>query len=199
MPFLYLIRHPLTEPDPAVPASLWRLSDAGRAQVTQLIAAPFWKSVCVVYTSEQHKAAIAGAAAAFKQGIPHRIVRTLTEAHRDRWLGGDEFRAAQERFFAEPQTPPVPEWEAADAARVRFSGAMTDLLAQHPADEGIAVVAHATVLSLYVAHLRGTVATFDFWRSIGFAAVCAVDRVSMQPVTDFLTAPYAGLPGADQK
>ncbi len=195
MSHLYLIRHPLTEPNPAVPASLWRLSVAGHAQVIQLIAAPFWKSVRVVYTSEQHKAAVVGEAAATAFKMPHHIVRTLTEAHRDRWLGGDEFGAAQERFFAEPQAAPVPEWEAADAARARFSGAMTDLLAQHPVDESVAVVAHATVLSLYVTHLRGTAATFDYWRSIGFAAVCAVDRVSMQPVTDFLTAPYAGLPG----
>lgn len=195
MSFLYLIRHPLTTPDRAVPASQWQLSDEGRAQVAQLIAAPFWASVHAVYTSDQHKAAVVGEAVAMAFAMSHHVVPHLTEAVRDRWLDGDEFRAAQERFFAEPDTPPVLGWESADAARARFTGAMSALLAQHSLEEAIAVVAHATVLNLYVAQLRRTAARFDDWRRIGFATVCAVDRASMQPATGFLSVPYAGLPG----
>lgn len=195
MAFLYLIRHPLTAPDPAVPASLWRLSEEGYAQVQMVIAAPFWHTVTAVYTSDQHKAAVIGEAAAAKFGLPHHVIPDLTEAARDGWVDPAEFQAAQARFFADPHTVPLPGWESADSARARFVGAMEDLLAAHPAEDSLAVAAHATVLSLYVAFLRAIPATFEDWRSIGFATVCAVDRATMQPLTDFLAAPYAGLPG----
>lgn len=194
MSYLYLIRHPLTVPDPATPASAWRLSDAGYAQVRDLIAAPFWAQVRAVYTSDQYKAAVVGEAAAAAHTIPHHIIPDLTEAGRESWAGRDAFLAAQGRFFAQPDEPPLPGWEPARSAGERFCTAMDGILARHAEDESLVVVAHATVLTLYNAHLRGEPPSFAFWQSIGFAAVQAVDRATLQPLTAYLTAPFDGLP-----
>ncbi|MBN1202907.1 MAG: histidine phosphatase family protein [Anaerolineae bacterium] len=194
MPLLYLIRHPLTQPDPAIPASGWRLSDAGHAQVRALAAAPFWRAVTAVYTSRSYKAAVVGEAVHTQHGIPFEQVQALEEARRDTWMGMEAFRSTQRLFFDRPDQPPHPEWEAADAARARFVAAMDGILKQHALTESLAVVAHGTVLTLYVAHLRGEVPSYDGWERIGFAAVMAVDRASLRPLTAFLAAPYDGLP-----
>jgi hypothetical protein len=52
MAFLYLIRHPKTLPDPAVPASYWRLAPEGNSQVQMLVSLPIWRSIKAVYTSQ---------------------------------------------------------------------------------------------------------------------------------------------------
>ncbi len=190
---LILIRHPRTQPDPALPASRWRLAPEGEAQVRALVAAPFWRGVTTVYTSREYKAAVVGEAISAAHGIPHRAVPDLREARRDVWLGPDAFLAAQRAFFARPDAPPVPEWESGAAAQARFVRAMDGILASHPADESLAVVSHASVLTLYLAHLRGQPPDIDDWNAIGFAAVMLVERETRRPVSSFVLAPYTGL------
>jgi broad specificity phosphatase PhoE len=192
-PRLILIRHPRTQPDPAVPASVWRLSPEGEEQVRGLVAAPFWDGVTAVYTSQEYKAAVVGEAVSAARGIPHQGVPDLREARRDGWLGQDAFLAAQRAFFAHPDTAPVPGWESAADAQARFARAMDRILTSHPAGESLAVVSHATVLTLYLAHLRGHALGIDDWSAIGFAAVMLVDRAALRPVSPFVPAPYTDL------
>lgn len=194
MALLYLIRHPHTRPDPALPASAWDVSAEGQAQVRALLDVRLWRSVRAVYTSDQPKAAAVGEAVAAAYALPHHILPALTEAARESWAEPEAFAAAQRRFFAQPAIAPQPGWESAQAAGVRFRTALETVLSRHPAGESLAVVTHATVLAHYVAHLRGEVPTFATWERIGFAAIMAVDRATLRPLTDFLTAPYAGLP-----
>jgi broad specificity phosphatase PhoE len=190
MPSLYLIRHPATQPDPAIPASAWPLSDEGRTQVQALLKAPFWRGVTGIFTSDQPKATAVGEAVQAAWNIPFEVIADLAEAQRDRWLGWEAFDQAQQAFFAHPADPLVPGWESADAARARFTAAINSILAAHPAGDSLAVVTHGTVLTLYIAGLQGVAPTYDFWQNIGFASVMAVDRATMRPVTGFLTAPY---------
>lgn len=194
MSLLYLIRHPATKPDPALPAAEWTLSAEGRSQVPQLVNAPFWAGVRAVYTSNQFKAQVVGLAAGPMHRIPHTTVPDLTEARRDSWAGPDVFKAAQQRFFAQPDQAPLPGWESAQAASARFYAAMEKIAGRHPVSESLAVVAHATVLTLYYAQLCGEPPSFAFWQTIGFAAVMVVDRATMQPVTRFIVAPYDDVP-----
>ena len=193
MATLYLIRHPLTQPDPAQPASQWALAPAGHEQVAALVAAPLWNIVTRIYTSGHGKARIVGEAIHHAHDIPHTVIDDLQEAQRDHFLDNEQFLAAQQRFFAEPDRAPVPEWEMARAAGERFARAMQQILTTHPAAESLAVVSHATVLTLYVARLRGEAPSFDFWQTIGFGEVLAVDRATQQPITGFLAAPFDGL------
>jgi broad specificity phosphatase PhoE len=194
VPYLYLIRHPHTQPEPESPSSQWRLSDAGRAQVQALVNAPFWDGVTAVYTSLQHKTTVVGQAVQAVHGITYIPLAGLDEAHRDRWLDAEAFELAQRGLFANPAFPPVPDWEAADAAGMRFAAAVQGVLDRHAPGESLAVVAHATVLTLYVARLLNQPPSYDLWLSIGFAVVIAVDRVTLRPVTPFITAPYTDLP-----
>lgn len=192
---LYLIRHPHTQPDPARAASEWDLSERGRQEVEALVAAPFWTAVTALYTSPQVKAAAVGWAVHAAHGIAWTPVEALAEAARDGWLGPEAFEAAQHDFFEQPDEPAAPDWEPAEEARVRFVTGIDEILRRHPVAQSVAVVAHATVLTLYEASLRGERATFEDWQRVGFAAVMAVDRATMQPLTPFLTAPYDALPG----
>lgn len=195
MAWLYLIRHPHTRQDPEQPASSWDVSERGRAEIAALVAAPFWHSVAAVYTSPQRKAALVGEAVAAAHGLPHTIVADLTEAGRDRWLAGENFGAVQHAFFTQPDVSPVEGWESARSALVRFDAAMAGILAGQTPDQSLAVVAHASVLTLYVARLRSEAPTLAAWRAIGFAAVLAPPRKSLRPVGTFVTAPYTSVPG----
>ncbi|MBN1680093.1 MAG: histidine phosphatase family protein [Anaerolineae bacterium] len=198
MTYLYLIRHPQTLPDSAVPPSQWRLTPQGKRQVQVLARAPFWTHVAALYTSDQHKTTIVGEAVKAAHGIPFTPFDTLGEARRDAWIGSEAFVEAQRAFFDQLDSPPCPGWEPASDAQARFVAAMDQLLARHPVESALAVVAHGTVLTLYTAHLRHEAPTYDAWRQIGFAAVMAVERATMTPKTPFLTAPYDRLllPGA---
>jgi broad specificity phosphatase PhoE len=195
MPYLYLIRHPNTRPDPSTPASLWRLSDEGHAQVRRLLEAPFWQSVSAIYTSTEYKTIVVGEAIHAALEIPTHPMIDLGEAKRDTWLDGQEFLAVQNRFFVQPDQPPVPEWESAQSAQTRFVSAMERVLANAGS---LVVVSHATVLTLYIAHLRHMLPSVAVWQTLGFMEVMAVDRATMQPVTEFLAAPYDGLPYEDR-
>ncbi len=194
MPILYLIRHPHTRLDPALPASEWGLSDQGQAEVRTLAALPLWATVSRVYTSAQPKTTRVGAAVQQAHAIPFVVITALDEAQRDHWIGADAFEAAQRAFFAQPDVSPIAGWENASAAGARFRAAMDGILSETPPAASLAVVTHATVLALYTAYLRGVPPAYHDWRQIGFAAIMAVDRATMQPLTPFLTAPYDGLP-----
>lgn len=190
---LYLIRHPHTRPDPAAPAATWGLSDTGRAQVEALARAAWWPAVTGLYTSDQYKTRVVGEAVHAAHGIPWTVISGLDEAQRDTWLDPEAFQDAQRAFFAQPDAPPIPEWESAHAAQARFGAAMADILARHPAGESLAVVSHATVLTFYAAGLRGERSSFALWQTIGFAAVMVVDRATLRPLSPFVTAPYGGI------
>lgn len=195
MSWIYLIRHPHTRQEPHVPPSRWGLSAAGEEQVRALVRAPFWAGVAAVYTSPQLKARVVAEAVQAAHNLPVRVVDGLDEARRDVWLAPEEFEAAQRAFLADPERAPVAGWEPAHAALRRFVAAMDGILARHPLHEPIAVVSHATVLTLYLAHLRGEPARFADWGQIGFAEVLALDRAAMLPLTEFCAWPYDDLPG----
>lgn len=123
---LYLIRHPHTRPDPAVPASQWGLSETGEAQVRALVNAPFWRQVVAVYTSTHPKTKVVGEVVHQVYGLPVYEDAGLDEAAREGWLEPDEFQAAQRAFFTITDRPPVSGWESADAARAFRGGGGRD-------------------------------------------------------------------------
>lgn len=194
MPLLYLIRHPHTQVDLSTPVAAWRLSDAGRAQTGALAAARFWEHVAAVYPSTEPKA-IRPAEAAARPGTPVIPLADLAEVDRTAYTAPDmdAYTAAVAAFLAGPDTS-IHGWETAAHALARFRRGMADALSRHAETDTLAVITHGLVLTLYTAHLRGEPPSFAWWQVLDFAAVCAVDRATMQPLTGFLTAPYADLP-----
>jgi len=192
--FVYLIRHPHTQQVRTVPTSQWALSEEGHEQMRRLVAAPFWRCVSTVYTSRQPKTTLVGDAVRAAHGIPSVAVDDLGEARREEWVVPDSFQAAQAAFFSRVHTAPLPGWEPALHAQRRFTAAIEQVLARHHPSESVAIVSHASVLTLYVAHALHEAPSYDAWRTLGFAAVMALDRKSLHPITDFIDPPYAGLP-----
>jgi broad specificity phosphatase PhoE len=191
---LYLIRHPKTQPDPALPPPEWRLSPGGHAQVRALVAAPFWHQVAAMYTSQEPKTTLVGDAVQAAHGLAYTPVAELGEARRNTWIGFDSFKAVQHAFFSAPEVPAAPDWEPANTAQARFVAAIDGILAQHAPTDPVVVVTHGSVLALYVAHLRNETPHYEMWQQIGFAAIMAIDRATLRPLTAFLHAPYNHLP-----
>ncbi|MFC1961108.1 histidine phosphatase family protein [Chloroflexota bacterium] len=195
MGLLYLIRHPHTQIDLNVPAQTWGLSDKGREQVADLLEAPFWEHVHTIYPSREFKAITAAKEAALRYEIPVIPRPALGEVDRTAYTAPDQeaYQAAVAAFFAQPEQNPF-GWETAAAARQRFQRELDQIFSWHDADQSVAIITHGLVLTVAIAALRNQPSTLDDWQAIGFAAVAAVDRATMQPLTGFMTAPYAGLP-----
>ncbi len=195
MPLLYLIRHPHTQVDLNTPVAEWDLSPEGRAQVEALIAAPFWRHVAALYPSAERKAIQPAERVAAYGGQPVRPLSALNEVDRSAYSAPDQaaYVAAVEAFFAHREER-YRGWETAAAALARFQAGIADVLARHDEPESAAVITHGLVLTLYVAHRRGEAPSPTWWRGLGFCTVAAVDRATQRPLTEFLPAPYSGLP-----
>jgi broad specificity phosphatase PhoE len=62
--------------------------------------------------------------------------------------------------------------ETAEQAGERFSGALHEILERYP-DENVAVVAHGTVITLFVAR-HAAVEPFVFWKRLGLPSFCVL-------------------------
>jgi 2,3-bisphosphoglycerate-dependent phosphoglycerate mutase len=194
MPFLYLIRHPRTHVDPTRPPNEWELSEQGRAQVRVLGAAPFWKSVKVLYSSGQPKALGAAGTIGALHNIPVGSLSGLAEVSRGHevYHSAGDYDTILGQFFAFPDHA-IAGWERGTDALNRFTASVEHIVSQHP-DQSIALLSHGTILTLYTAMLDQQPPTLERWRSIAFATVAAVDIDSHKLVTKFISPPYEAVP-----
>ena len=170
---LVLVRHAQVRLDPELPPRSWELTAEGRAAAERLARLPVFAGVEAVVTSPEPKARVTAEPIAKAAGVELRVEQELREAERgpapvdnrarfiaqvDAWLGG----------------APVPGWEARDDAAARIVACVARLLEELTGD--IALVSHGTVLSLYLAWLRGEdrVALAE-WEAIPLPAVAVVD------------------------
>lgn len=80
------------------------------------------------------------------------------------WLGSEELEATIARFFAAPDQRTMGH-ETADEAYARFAAAVEDVCLRHPVGN-IAIVAHGTVITLFVSRRTG-LEPFPFWMRLG--------------------------------
>jgi broad specificity phosphatase PhoE len=175
---LILVKHAMPHLEPDVPSRLWQLSDFGR-EGTKLLAdrlAPYIPTA--VAASMEPKATETAAIVAAHLGISMTTHEGLHENDRTGlgWLGAAELDARIARFFAEPGTL-VMGTETADQAHARFATAVNALCAAHAA-ETIAVVAHGTVITLYVSRSTGT-EPFPFWKRLGLPSFVILSRPAL--------------------
>jgi 2,3-bisphosphoglycerate-dependent phosphoglycerate mutase len=179
---LILVKHSLPAIDPAKPAATWPLSDEGRRRCGPLAArlAPYQLSAVVA--SEEPKAAETAALVAARLGLPLETVPGLHEHLRTNvgWLGAAAFEDAVARCFARPDELVFGQ-ETANQARDRFMAAIGRVLERHPAGS-VAVVAHGTVISLFVA-ARAGLDPFALWRRLGLPAVVVLSRPDLALLT----------------
>ena len=79
------------------------------------------------------------------------------------------------RFFEKPDIPVFGD-ETADQAHERFSGAVQSILSEYKTNK-IAIVAHGTVISLFVSRLTGK-SGFKIWSELGLPCFVVLDMQS---------------------
>jgi broad specificity phosphatase PhoE len=189
---LVLVRHAQVRLEPGVPPERWELTDDGLADAQRLAASPVFAGVEAVATSPEPKARATAEPIAGAAGLELRVERDLREAERgaapvddraafvarvDAWLGGG----------------PTPGWEELDVASARIVGCVSRLLGESSGD--LVVVSHGTVLSLYLAWLRGRERVdLREWEAIPLPAVAVVD-----PAARTIVAPWRGAEGGAKR
>ncbi len=175
---LVLVRHARVRLEPEVPPERWELTDEGRADAQRLAALSVFVGVEAVVTSPEPKARATAEPIARAAGLELRVEQDLREAARgaspvddraafvarvDAWLGG----------------APVPGWEERDAAAARIVACVERLLGASSGD--LVLVSHGTVLSLYLAWLRGRERVeLAEWEAIPLPGVAVVDPVARE-------------------
>ena len=146
---LWLIRHATVELRLEEPASTWLLDAAGHAAAEELAVrlAP----VPRVLSSPEPKAVATAEPLARRSGVAVDVDERLREVERAGNLPDyDEHRAAVRAYL---DGDPVDGWEPRDAALARFRAALEGV-------DDVAVVTHATVLSLFLGY------DFERWEAI---------------------------------
>lgn len=140
----------------------------GRARSEALAAQLADLAPDVVVTSLEPKAIETGEIVARKLGLPVSTHANLHEHDRSNILTFYEktrFEKLVERFFANPQQL-VFGRESADEVHRRFEDALHSLIKGYVTSNCLAVVAHGTVITLFVSRALG-LEPFAFWKRLG--------------------------------
>ena len=164
---LILVKHSLPVLEPGVPAREWRLGKEGRRRCAVLADRLAPHAPARVVASPERKAAETAALVAACLGRPCETAAGLHEHERDNvpfYPTAAAWEAAVTRFFSRPDELVLGR-ETAARARERFVAAVQAVLAARP-EGNVVIVAHGTVISLFVAHHAG-VDSFPFWQRLG--------------------------------
>ena len=161
--YLILIKHSLPEIKISIPASKWQLSQVGRARCQPLAKKLATYKPEAIYSSLEPKAIETAEIAANALGLENSPYPDLHEHLRESVVFADsvtDFKDFVKRFFARPDRVVFGE-ESANQAQARFDRAVSKLLLERP-NQTIAVVAHGTVITLFVA-LYHPIDVYTFW------------------------------------
>ena len=167
---LILIKHSKPEINAKVPAKFWNLSVEGRERAAKLAEKLAKYAPQMIVSSDEPKAIQTAQIVANIRRIPSHIGRNLYEHDRGNVLANDgqaQFEAKVASFFEHPDDL-VYGRESASAASQRFSQALAEVVETFPVDT-LAVVAHGTVITLYIAKTCG-IEPFPFWKSLELPA-----------------------------
>ena len=179
---LILVKHARPVITPDLPAAQWTLSEAGRASCEPLARAlAAWRPEALI-ASQEPKAMETARLVAERLGVPWRAAPGLHEHNREGapyFADEAAFAAAAEALFTQPDARVYGREMASEALR-RFSAALDAAVASH-ADQRVAVVAHGTVIALYVASQWGMSARegYDLWRRLGLPSLVVVRAPSL--------------------
>ena len=179
--WLILVKHSLPTLEPGIPAHLWQLSPTGKQRCTGLAQQLSAYLPFRLYSSTEPKATQTAALVASQLHIPWQTHPGLHEHERSQvgFSSPAQFQANMRLFFEHP-TQTVFGGESADQAYQRFSTALQVLLdadsphAQNLMAQNLVVVAHGTVISLYVARRCGLEA-YPLWEQLGLPAFIRLD------------------------
>jgi broad specificity phosphatase PhoE len=179
---LTLVRHSLPEIKKDLPACEWRLSEEGKARARRLADVLKSHGLDFIATSNEPKAVETTQILADQFGLQPRVIAGLHEHERRTtpYLSKPDFEAVVRQFFEKPDIPVFGD-ETADQAHERFSGAVQSILSEYKTNK-IAIVAHGTVISLFVSRLIGKSA-FKIWSELGLPCFVVLDMQSKKLIT----------------
>ena len=163
---LILIRHSSPQIEEEIPAKKWHLSEGGRARCTLLAQKLESHPIDRIISSLEPKAMETAELIANALGKPYEAVEGLHEHDRSNvgFLGSAQFTSSVMRFFEQPNQLVLGS-ETANQAHERFAGVVADVIQQYPS-ENLAIVAHGTVISLFVARAAG-LEPVPLWKRLG--------------------------------
>lgn len=171
---LILVKHSLPKIVENVPARAWNLSEEGQIRAQQLAARLNRYQPEVVISSIEPKARETAEIIARKHKLEFHIVENLHEHDRSKtpYLSQDDFKTAIREFF-ENASALVFGSETADECHTRFRQALHAVL-DHHGDKTIVIVAHGTVISLFVSRITG-ISDLFLWHELGLPSFVVID------------------------
>ncbi|MDQ3097465.1 MAG: phosphoglycerate mutase family protein [Chloroflexota bacterium] len=180
---LILVKHSHVDIVPGRPPRRWELSAIGRLRALTLADRLAGFGASRVVSSVEPKAVETAEIVAQRLRVPAITVPGLHEHERESapFLGAEAFAAAIAWLFEEPDRVVFGE-ESADSAADRFAAAIDGLSRDH--DE--ILVAHGTVIALYVSRLTG-IDPYPLWQSLGLPSYVVLSR-GARPQVEIVTA-----------
>jgi broad specificity phosphatase PhoE len=179
--YLTLIRHSLPEIEKDRPARAWRLSEEGRTRARRLADVLKSHGFDFIATSHEPKAVETAQILADQCRLKPLVIPGLHEHERGitPYLSKPNFEAVVREFFEKTNIPVFGD-ETADQAHERFSGAVHSILSENKKSK-IAIVAHGTVIALFVSRLTGK-SGFKIWSELEMPCFVVLDMQSKKLV-----------------
>ncbi len=176
---LILIKHASPYVIPGTPPEQWTLSDKGRESCSALADALREYSPEILTASEEPKAKETAQLAASRLSASVETAKDLHEHDRSNvpHMRSGEFISHMELFFRKPDECVLGR-ESADEALARFDAAIGKIIAEH-ATGNIAIVAHGTVIALFLAKHSDRKA-FELWREMGLPSFAVLELPEMR-------------------
>ena len=171
---LILIKHAAPLVDPAKSSDLWKLSEAGREQAANLAVTLRAMEIAAIVSSEEPKAKETAEIVGTALSVKVETACELREHDRRNvpHMRSRDFISMVELFFRKPNERVLGS-ESATKALTRFTTAIDEAIASH-AEGNIAVVAHGTVIALYLA-ANSQRNGFELWRAMGLPSYAVVN------------------------
>ena len=157
--------------DGNIPSKEWLLSEEGKIKSKSLANYIKGYNVKHIYTSDEQKAIATGEVICKELNLALKTHKNLHENDRTglNYLTHDKYDEIFKSFFDNPFNNVVGN-ETAKGAQRRFIEATTDIVENNEAEEDIVIVAHGTVISLFVSNFN-KIDTFPLWQSLGLPSL----------------------------
>lgn len=171
---LILVKHSLPDILEDVPAREWHLSEEGRIRARKLAGRLIRYQPGIIISSVEPKARETASIFAENPGLLLHEVEGLHEHDRSGspYYSKDEFQDLVRELFAKPGELIFGN-ETANSALARFRQAV-DFVLNAYSGKNIVIVAHGTVISLYVSWLTGCNG-YGLWKELGLPSFVVLD------------------------
>jgi broad specificity phosphatase PhoE len=170
---LILIKHSIPAIEPDVPSPQWRLSDVGKRRAAKLADAVADMGATSLHSSDSPKAVETAEIIAAKTGLLLKINPEFKEHIRDDMPFGSDawWRAVVLDAIRRPEELVLGSETTGDAGR-RFAAAVKSAAAGSPPGDML-IVAHGTVISMFVSQLTGA-DPVPIWECLGLPGLLVV-------------------------